>query len=130
MKRIVLAALSLAPLFVLILACSSEPTGPERTLRTFYDNLNAGEYASAIELYDDDFREFLEDPAQSGMSFADWARTETKNGTVDDLRVLKETAGPGTSQIEFEVEYADGSRNRRKVSLTEVGGEWRLGGIS
>jgi hypothetical protein len=123
-----LAALAV-PIVILALACSSEPTGPERALRDFYDNLNQGEYGAAMALYEEDFREFLEDPATGGTSFADWARNETKNGSITDVRVLSENTSAGKSAIEFEIEYADGSSSRRRVSLTETGGEWRLGVI-
>jgi hypothetical protein len=121
--------LALASAVALAVACSSGASGPERTLRDFYDNLNRGEYAAAMDLYEEEFREYLEDPAQSGMSFADWARTETKDGTLSDVRVITESTTEGTSEIEFELRYEDGSSRRRRVSLTEVGGVWRLGGI-
>jgi len=118
---------------VLVLAgaigCSSKPSGAEQSLRDFYGDLNHGEFAEAMARYEDDVREYIEDPDQTGMSFADWAKGETKNGTIHEIRVLTETAHDGTAELEFELEYADGTSSRRKVSLTEVGGEWKLGAI-
>ena len=123
-------------LAALALGCgSSGSTGgadgsPGAVVQEFYRHLNAGEYASAMTLYDAEAHEYLEDPSTTEDStFAEWARLETKSGAIDTVRVLAEDVNETTAIVDFEVVYRDGSTAKHNVRLTHEEGRWKLGMI-
>ena len=124
----------LATLFVMMLVpgCSSKPdTGPVAALQEFYGHLNDGDYPEAMQLYDDKSRQVLLDPnTGSKEAFSIWALGETKNGSVDKVRVVKQEAGDKNATLDYEVVYSDGSTAKHTVTLTLESGAWKLSLIS
>jgi len=134
---------SASALFVLTLSlygCASEPasdpapaeSGPSAAVRQFYDRLNAGDHAAAIELYSSEARGMVVEPSGSTAGFSGWAEVETKGRTVVEVRVVStaEHAGGGGADVQFEVRYRDGTSATRQVSVMQEGGAWKLGFIS
>lgn len=114
-------------------ACSgpSQPgDSPGGTLDQFYRDLNAGDFAGAMAAYSSEALDVWEDPGLTqDTSFADWARSETRGGTVDSVRILDEQRANSADQtdVQFEVLYADGSTARHKVRVVLEDGRWRMG---
>ena len=130
MKRCIWISLVALALFGGAAGCSSGPDdGPDAVVRQFYDHLNDGAYDRALALYSAEAKAALVDPeaADSRELFAEWAQIETKEGKVDEVRVIDQSAEESSATIEFEVVYSDGSRASRKVELTRVDGGWKLG---
>jgi hypothetical protein len=121
----------LFPLFIglLLLGCSSAPaSGPGQAVQDFYRHLNDENYHGAMSLYNAEAKQVLQDPdSASQEAFAEWARLETKNGRVDEVKLLEEQVEEASATIEYEVLYRDGTRARHSVTLTFEEGEWKLG---
>jgi hypothetical protein len=122
---------TLVPLFIglLLLGCSSSPdNGPTQAVKDFYRHLNNENYRGAMSLYNAEARQVLEDPnTASAEGFAEWARVETKDGKVDEIRVLQEQADEASATVEYEVVYKDGTRANHTITLTLEDGAWKLG---
>ena len=129
MSRSLHRTLVLPFLGLLLLGCSSSPdNGPAQAVERFYRHLNNENYRGAMSLYNAEARQILEDPnTASAEGFAEWARVETKDGKVDQLRVLQEQADETSETVEYEVVYTDGTRANHTVSLTLEEGAWKLG---
>ena len=114
---------------LLLLGCSSSPdNGPAQAVKDFYRHLNNENYRGAMSLYNAEARGVLEDPSTSSAEgFAEWARAETKDGKVDEVRVLQEQADEASATVEYEVVYKDGTRANHTVKLTLEDGAWKLG---
>jgi hypothetical protein len=94
----------------------------------FYERLNDGDYRRAMALYNAEARQVLDDPdSASTEGFAEWAKLETKNGTVDRVQVMDERADEENATVDFQVVYSDGTRTVHTVKLTLEEGEWKLG---
>ena len=131
MNRLSYRALFTILLCALPLACSSDPTGPEMAIQEFYGHLNDGDYTQAMALYNSDARGTFEDPEAVGDSmFDEWARTETKHGKVDRVRVVEEQATEYQASVQFEIVYTDGTRASRSVTVLQESGAWKLGFIN
>jgi hypothetical protein len=131
MNRFSYQALFTISLCALALACSSAPTGPEAAIQEFYRYLNEGDYTRAMAQYNSEARGIFEEPETAGESvFAEWARTETKNGKVDRVQVVQEETSDERASVEYQIVYTDGTRSSRSVTLTHESGEWKLGLIS
>jgi hypothetical protein len=118
----------------LVTACGTSPegrNGPEEALQGFYRALNDGHYDAAMALYGAEARRELLDPATASPdAFAEWARSETKNGGVSSVSVLTSTPAPedpSRATVDYRVQYGDGSSVDRKVTLTLEDGEWKMG---
>jgi hypothetical protein len=129
MSRTLHRTLVLSFLGLLILGCASEPeNGPTQAVKDFYRHLNNENYRGAMALYNAEARQVLEDPnTASAEGFAEWARTETKDGDIDEVRVLQEQADEASATVEYEVVYKDGTRAAHTVTLTLEDGAWKLG---
>jgi hypothetical protein len=112
-------------------AAVQQAAGPERSVEEFYQHLNAGNYSGAKRLYDAHTLGMIEDPQNAGEEgFAKWAQLETRQGTIDHVRVVNsEVREPGAT-VDYEVVYRDGSTRRATVRLTQEGGQWKLGPIT
>jgi hypothetical protein len=100
-------------------------------IQEFYGHLNDGHYTQAMALYNSDARGTFEDPEAVGDSrFDEWARTETKHGKVDRVRVVEEQATEYQASVEFEIVYTDGTRASRSVTVLQENGAWKLGFIN
>ena len=147
MRRSSLVVVPAALTFLLLASCSSsekteenatagatetapaEDAGPkvEETVKAFYDHLNAGQQADALALYTDANRKAMSAP-ESG--FADWAKSETKDGTLQSVEV-QPVANPGnTVTVPFTLVYKDGSKAERAVEAYRIGGAWMLGSVT
>jgi hypothetical protein len=128
------SAALLASILVLAVAACSAPSsdgGPEQTLQEFFRQINDGDYASAMTLYSSEALELWEDPAIAGdSSFEDWAKSQTKSGSVDRVTVVDKSEGEKTAKLEFEVVYSDGAKARHTVELVQEDGLWKMGLIS
>jgi len=129
MSRTLHRTLVLPFLGLLLLGCSSSPDdGPAQAVKDFYRHLNNENYRGAMSLYNAEARQVLEDPnTASAEGFAEWARAETKDGEVDEVRVLQEQAEEASATVEYEVVYSDGTRANHTVTLTLEDGGWKLG---
>jgi hypothetical protein len=130
MNRAARRILLFAALGLLIAGCSGEETsGPGQAVETFYDRLNAGEYVAAKALYTAEMRDMLGDPASASDSgFVDWAKTATRDGTIDSVRITQEqTDEEGGATVEYEIVYRDGSTAQHNVTMKLEEGAWRLG---
>jgi hypothetical protein len=126
-----------ACLLVLTAACSSggpeeeapaADAGPkaEEAVKAFYDHLNAGHDAAAVALYIEANRTAMAAP-DSG--FGDWAKEETKNGTIQTVEIEPVTLPGDTVTVPFTLVYQDGTRAQRAVQAYRIGGAWQLGSI-
>jgi hypothetical protein len=124
------------PLFCIVAlfgACSSSDSGKSETelaIQQFYDRLGAEDYPTALGYYSMQVREMLE-VTGGGVdeSYIEWAREETKQGSVERVEIVNETVEAETADIKYRVVYDDGSTAERTVSLTREEGEWKLGFI-
>jgi len=99
--------------------------GPGGVVQDFYERLNEA-YAEAKAMYSSEARTILDDPGTTDDMFAGWARQETKQGSIDRVRVLSSELGEGSADVEVEILYGDGSSSTKNVSLIEENGEWKL----
>jgi len=147
MRRPSLSIVSVALAFLLLASCSSsekteegatggatttasaEDAGPkvEDTVKAFYEHLNAGHQAEALALYTDANRTAMSAP-DSG--FADWAKGETKEGTLQSVDVPPVTTPGNTVTVPFTLVYKDGSKAERSVEAYNIGGTWMLGSVT
>lgn len=121
---IVVLALCLVP------ACSpgADDSGPGGAVKRFYRHLNAGDYAAAKELYTTAARTTIDDPDfSSEEGFRDWALEHTRQGTISEVRILNEETGDGSSHLEYELVFEDGTTQAGRVTATLEGEEWKLG---
>ncbi len=115
----------LAIVLALALNCTGRNAESEELLSTFYDNLSRGNYAEAMALYSSSAAESLEGASDA---FADWAKEETRSGTVTGVRVLQATeAATDSTVVEYEVRFADGSKKRGRVTLMREDGSLKMG---
>ena len=141
------AALFAACAVVLMTACSSSSettqegsatstetaaeaeTGPqvEDTVKAFYDHLNAGHQTEALALYTDANRTAMADPSSG---FGDWAKSETKEGTIQSVEVEPVSPTGATVTVPFTLVYKDGTRAQRAVEAYRIGGTWMLGSVT
>jgi hypothetical protein len=148
MRRPSLLIVPAALAFLLLASCSSseetdegtatggatdtapaEDAGPkvEDTVKAFYEHLNAGHQTEALALYTDANRTAMSAP-ESG--FVDWAKTETKDGTLQSVDVPPVTTPGNTVTVPFTLVYKDGSRAERAVEAYRIGGTWMLGSVT
>ena len=107
----------------------AEEAGPkvEDTVKAFYEHLNTGQQAEALALYTEANRTAMSAP-DSG--FTDWAKGETKDGTLQGVEV-QPVANPGnTVTVPFTLVYKDGSKAERAVEAYHIGGTWMLGQVT
>jgi hypothetical protein len=107
----------------------AEDAGPrvEDTVKAFYEHLNAGHQAEALALYTEANRTAMSAP-DSG--FADWAKGETKDGTLQSVDVQPVTNPGNTVTVPFTLVYKDGSKAERAVEAYNIGGTWMLGSVT
>lgn len=107
----------------------AEDAGPkvEDTVKAFYEHLNAGQQTEALALYTEANRTAMSAP-DSG--FADWAKSETKDGTLQSVEVKPVTAPGNTVTVPFTLVYKDGSKAERAVEAYNIGGTWMLGSVT
>ena len=147
MRRSSLVVVPAVLAFLLLASCSSsekteenatggatetapaQDAGPkvEETVKAFYEHLNAGQQAEALALYTEANRTAMSAP-ESG--FGDWAKSETKDGTLQSVEV-QPVANPGnTVTVPFTLVYKDGSKAERAVDAYRIGGTWMLGSVT
>jgi len=138
MRRKTAALLTVACLLVLLSACSSSDTeeeaaaapetGPkaEEAVRAFYDHLNAGREAEALALYIEASRTAMSAPSSG---FGDWAKNETKDGTIQTVEIEPVTIPGNTVTVPFTLVYQDGTRAQRSVPVYRITGTWLLGNV-
>jgi len=100
---------------------------PEAALREVYKWLVRGDYDRARQGYTEAGRERVL-AALGEAGFADWARQETKGGTVVDVRLL-EAATSARPQVRAEIRYADDTKAVRRVRFLQEQGGWKIDGI-
>ena len=97
---------------------------PEAVLRGFYVALNLGDLVHAREFY----TRAANDRATAMLGaagFESWAKRETEDGTVIDLRLvdkLDEAAGSALAEIEF----AEVPPAKRRVVFKKEGAGWKI----
>ena len=108
---------------------TAEDAGPkiEDTVKAFYEHLNAGHQAEALALYTEANRTAMSAP-DSG--FADWAKAETKDGTLQSVEVDPVATPGNTVTVPFTLVYKDGSKEQRAVEAYRIGGTWMLGQVT
>ena len=109
-------------------AAAPAETGPkaEEAVRAIYDHLNAGRQAEALALYIEANRTSMSAP-DSG--FGDWAKEETKNGTIQSVEIEPANIPGDTVTVPFTLVYQDGTRAQRAVEAYKITGHWQLGSI-
>lgn len=107
---------------------AAEDAGPkvEDTVKAFYEHLNAGHQDAALALYTEANRTAMSAP-DSG--FTEWAKSETKEGTLQTVEVEPVTATGATVTVPFTLVYNDGTRSQRAVDAYKIGGTWMLGSV-
>ncbi|HET9300058.1 MAG TPA: hypothetical protein VFO11_08935 [Candidatus Polarisedimenticolaceae bacterium] len=107
----------------------AEDAGPkvEDTVKAFYEHLNAGQQTEALALYTEANRTAMSAP-DSG--FADWAKGETKDGTLQSVEVEPVAVPGNTVTVPFTLVYKDGSKELRAVEAYRIGGTWMLGQVT
>ena len=134
MKR---AALVVVCLSALIVACSGSTEVGEvdeagQTVKQFYKHLNAGDHDAAFDLYSSDVRQMLQgDDGKPDEDFLTWAQTESREGAIDQVKILGEEIdeGAGAATVRFELDYSSGAPGRRIVILSKEDDNWKLGFI-
>jgi len=125
MKRLLI--LSTLLLLIAVAACSSPGSDPAaKAVETFYGSLNEAQYEQALAHYNDELRQTLGNP-DSG--FGEWARSETKNGSIEKIEIEGTEELEGEKTVTYKVVYKDGSSVDRSVSLTGSDDDWKLGFI-
>lgn len=109
-------------------AATAAETGPkaEEAVRAFYGHLNAGHEAEAVAMYVEANRTAMSAP-DSG--FGDWAKEETKHGTIQSVEIEPIGTPGDTVTVPFALVYQDGTRAQRSVEVYRIGGSWQLGSI-
>ena len=117
----------------LIVSCSSSEIGESgQAVQQFYGHLNGGDPAAAMDLYTAAVREgFLGPDGSIDESFSRWARSETRQSTIGEVKIISEEVdeGAGTGTVRFELVYTAGESERRTVTMTREDGRWKLGFI-
>lgn len=135
MERGIRGAVLAACCFGLMLSCSStekppekSAEAPEKAVELFYRQLNEGDYAGAMTLYNSEALQAIEDPqGADDAGFAAWAESETHGGRVQQVKITRTDVGPTSATVEYEVVYSDGASKHSKVALTLEDGQWKLG---
>lgn len=95
-------------------------------LSTYYASLSGGALGKALRLHTS---AALQDwKVKGSAAFKSWALNETRKGSVKRVRILDTIEGE-SAFVEFEVQYADGSKARRKTKLAIENGCWKVGVI-
>ncbi len=101
---------------------------PGGTVKAFYAHLNRAEYSKAKDLYTTEARQLVDGQLMAlAGGFANWAETETKGGTIAEVRIIASDARGEGATVLYEIHYEDGSSTTKLVSLTKEGGSWRVG---
>jgi hypothetical protein len=125
-----LAFIALAALVSCGTATEKEAAGPGAAVQSFFEALNEQRYEDAMAMYDAETRAALEDPSVASESgFREWARAQTKNGTIDRVVILEAPDAESMANVRFELRYRDGSRKEGEVRLSLDGEQWRLGAV-
>ena len=100
---------------------------PDSVVQEFYAQVNDGE-AGAVEYYDASTRAMFEDPEMAGdNAFVEWTRSESRQGTIQEVEILDSSVEADSAEVSFRVSYADGSSRDAAVSMTREDGIWKLG---
>jgi len=131
MKRVALVVVCLGTLFV---ACGgpSEMGEAGRAVQQFYEHLNDGNHDAAVGLYSKEVRQMLQgDDGTLGEDFATWAQTESREGTIDEVKIVEaEVDEPNAAAtVRFELNYSGGAPQQRTVVLSKEDDSWKLGFI-
>ena len=114
----------------LLSACGGggeEADSPEAIVKTFYKHLNSGSDNAAKALYTTESRKMFDDPEMaSDNAFEDWVASETKQGSISEVKILGSSGDEQSAEISFEIHYKDGSNAARKVSMVKENGAWKL----
>ncbi len=104
-------------------AATSDWASPEAVLRGFYVALNLGDLVKAREFYT---RSAASVTAGAGAAaFESWAKRETLDGTITDLRLLEAVnEAEGTARVE--IAFADAQPARRRVVFKREGEGWKI----
>jgi hypothetical protein len=117
------------PLLVLLVLAACKPGlgAPARAVEAFYLHLNAGEYGAALDMYDTEPAAAVRTPdGAPSEPFLEWAKQETRDGRIQQIRIISEKTTGETSTVDFQVVYDGASPARRSVPLRNVGGQWKL----
>jgi hypothetical protein len=133
LARLVVCFAVIAGLGLVLPGCGSDADdeeGPGAVVEVFYKHLNDENFSEAMALYSADALSALEggDPAETG--FADWARQETREGSLQRIAVLGVEQPGETATVHFEIVYGDGTKARRSVTLVREDGTWRMNLVS
>lgn len=133
------------PSFVLLFACtrdSSVPvsretrpaarqmigTSPSEAVDAYYNYLNAGQYSKAKELYSEEaLRAVNSELAAVSGGFMRWAEKETKNGSIQHIKVLDSSTRGEGGHVQVHLAYRGGENLCRKVSVLKEGVSWKVG---
>lgn len=95
-------------------------------LSTYYAALTGGAYGQALRLHT---TAALQDWKVKGSeAFKAWAVKETRQGSLKRVKILDTVEGD-SAFVEFEIQYADGTRAKRRVKLVVEKGCWKVGTI-
>ena len=130
--RVFTARLGILWVLALALAgCSGgeeHATGPGGSVQDFFTALNDGDYDAAKGMYNAEAARVLDDPTFAAEgAFREWAEAITKQGSIRDVHILGTEETEGSTQVSYEVVYADGSNRAGDVSVTLEDGAYRLG---
>lgn len=114
-------------ILIAAVACSGSGDGAGQAVRSFYDHLDRGDYDAARRMYTPQARSRVEEILDTAGGFPSWARTETREGTIQEIRILEESAQDSGVRVAYEIVYEDGTTTTRAVPVERSGGRWRLG---
>ena len=131
MKRVVLVVVCLS---VLIIACGSpaEVGDAGKAVQQFYKYLNDGNHDAAFGMYSSEVRQMLQSiDGGRDESFSTWAQTESREGAIDEVKIVAEEVdeGAGEATVHFELNYSSGEPETRIVVLLKEEDRWKLGFI-
>ena len=97
---------------------------PETTVKLYFKHLNSAEYSQAMDLYSKEARQTL-DGLDDG-AYNNWATTETKGGTIREVKIISSKARTKSAQVKYKLIYKDGSTRAKTVSLLKESGTWKM----
>ena len=95
--------------------------GPEGTVKSWFNAMNAGKHSDAITYLSPALKEFANMDGGKGMS-----DEMTQNGTMSKLEIVSsEVRGEGAT-VKARVHLKDGSVQDHDVSLVKQDGKWKI----
>lgn len=119
-KWLVGATLVMAASLVLV-GCGGG--GPDGAVKGYYNAMNAGKYAEAIEYLGPAIAEFAK--FDGGKSMSD---EMTNNGTMTKVEILESNIRGEGAEVKARIHFKDGGVRDENISLVKQEGKWKITG--